>query len=175
MAAKPRQFPYLGIALQVVRRLSGLTRREVGALMGVGAQQVGKYENDTVHPSFEALGDLLEGVGLSLTDFSRLMDYIEHMARGGGRGGFQYDLWPGTDSDVQERREVEWVTSVFYYTDRRRLVAIDDPDINRLLDSSLAARKPRQEVLFTLKIPIHPLPRERRPKRGRRGGKGRNE
>ena len=175
MAAKFRQFPYFGTALQVIRRVSGLSRGEVGALMGVGSKQVGKYENDLARPTFDALGDFFEGVGLTLTDFSRLMDYIEHMARGGGRGGFQYGLWSGTDSDVQEPQEVEWVTSVLYCTDRRKLVAIDDPDINRLLDSSLAARKPRQEVLLALKIPIHLHPPERRPKRGRRGAKGRKE
>lgn len=164
-------FPYFGDAVRVIRELRGLTQDEVGGMMGVGKQQAGKYEKNSARPSLDSLGALLEQTGITLIEFATLMQFLEHLGEGKGWGGLQYDLWSVADSEVREPGEVEWVTRILYLTDRGRLLALDDPTLNRFLTTSLAAQKPRKELLLTLKAPVPTAPREPRPPRRRKAKK----
>lgn len=144
-------FPYFGPAVRLVRDLRGLTQEALANRLDIKPVTVGKYENNLSRPSLEDLGRLLEALGITLEGLGALMRVLEEVATGAWPGGFQYELWPGGDSEIREPGDRDWVARILCLTDRGKLVAVDDVRLNQWLNSSLETLNPKREVVLTLK------------------------
>lgn len=169
--AEFKHLPGFGAAVMVLRNLCGLTQADAGKLMGVGHQQVGKYEKGKVSPTVEALGGLLQDVGIPFTEFANLTEAIGQVVTRLESGDLQYPLWREIELEIREPGTIEGVTSVLCFTDRGKLLAIDDPDINEDLTRALDRPGLHKEVLLTFKPPRRSPPPKPRPGGPAKGGR----
>jgi transcriptional regulator with XRE-family HTH domain len=160
----PAPLSRFGLAFQVVRELQNMSQEQVGELMGLRKQQVGRYENNKQIPPMEKLVAFLKKVELAPSQFFFLVEVLERLARQVKEGAAQIPLWEGIPQAPEEVRELDSaarVVRVLYVTDRGDLCLLDDPGINDSLTNSLRLHRPKPEAVLSLN-PSSPA--SRRPK-----------
>lgn len=66
----------IGESIKTARVKKGLTQKQLGELMGVGAQTISAYESGRRRPKTETLIRFAEALGVSLSDLLTDVDYI---------------------------------------------------------------------------------------------------
>jgi transcriptional regulator with XRE-family HTH domain len=145
--------PCFGHAFQIVRRLGRMTQEQVGQLMEVERQQIGRYEGGDQRPPLEKLFTFLETLRIAPSQFFSLMETLEQLARQVEDSASQISLWEGIPEALGEVRETDAtdrVVQVLYVTDRGDLCLLDDPQVNDSLTDSLRRHRPKREAVLSL-------------------------
>lgn len=82
MNKTPLAFRNLGLALLVVRQLSGRTQVELARQAGFSKSQLSKYEKGKDLPKLDSLGRILEVLSLSPRAFFKVLDILDGMLDG---------------------------------------------------------------------------------------------
>lgn len=82
MNKTPLAFRNLGLALVVVRQLSGQTQDALAGQAGFSKSQLSKYEKGKNLPKLESLERVLEVLGLTPWAFFKVMDMLDAMSNG---------------------------------------------------------------------------------------------
>jgi transcriptional regulator with XRE-family HTH domain len=93
-------FEKVGIALEVLRKLRGMSQAALAQAAGIGKSQISKYENGKELPKLDTLEKLLGVLGVSLATFAVVLGFLNHgldIPEGAAGGGLSFDLLPQGD------------------------------------------------------------------------------
>jgi len=92
-------FAKFGLALEVLRKLRGMSQAALAQAAGVGKGQISKYENGRELPKLDTLEKLLGVLGVSLVTFGVVLEFLDHGLDFQGTAGerLSFDLFPRGD------------------------------------------------------------------------------
>jgi transcriptional regulator with XRE-family HTH domain len=93
-------FEKVGLALEVLRKLKGMSQAALAQAAGVGKGQISKYENGKELPKLDTLEKLLGVLQVSRVTFAVVLDFLDHgldLPEDAAGERFHFDLLPQGD------------------------------------------------------------------------------
>jgi transcriptional regulator with XRE-family HTH domain len=95
-------FEKVGLALEILRKLRGMSQATLAQAAGIGKGQISKYENGKELPKLDTLEKLLGVLRVSVMTFAAVLDFLEKsqqldLAEDAAGERLSFDLLPQGD------------------------------------------------------------------------------